>query len=212
MAQSTCSIEGCGKPAKNRGWCSAHYTRWRRHGDPLAGAASRKRPIRLCSVEGCDRVVDALGLCAVHYLRFKRNGETGSAEIASKVRHAPGQMCSVDGCDSLAKLRGWCAGHYQRWLLKGDPGPAEFKYQGSGDDIGYFAAHDRVRKVKGSARDQTCAHCGAPARDWAYDHADPDERTAPEDDPHAAGMPYSVNIDSYIPLCKACHNKFDRPD
>mgnify|MGYP001050920215 CR=1 FL=1 len=35
-----CSIEGCGKPAKGYGWCSAHYQRWRQHGDPLAGRAS----------------------------------------------------------------------------------------------------------------------------------------------------------------------------
>lgn len=33
-----CSIEGCPKPAKTRGWCGMHYTRWQRHGDPLAVA------------------------------------------------------------------------------------------------------------------------------------------------------------------------------
>lgn len=33
-----CSVEGCGKPILNsRGWCNAHYLRWRRHGSPLAG-------------------------------------------------------------------------------------------------------------------------------------------------------------------------------
>lgn len=33
-----CSIDGCCKPACNsRGWCVAHYSRWRRYGDPLAG-------------------------------------------------------------------------------------------------------------------------------------------------------------------------------
>ncbi len=31
-----CSIENCEKPAKRRGWCGMHYTRWYRHGDPLA--------------------------------------------------------------------------------------------------------------------------------------------------------------------------------
>lgn len=35
MAQRTCSIEGCEKPAKCRGWCPTHYSRWQRHGDPL---------------------------------------------------------------------------------------------------------------------------------------------------------------------------------
>lgn len=35
---AACSIPRCGKPVLNvRGWCNAHYLRWRRHGDPLGG-------------------------------------------------------------------------------------------------------------------------------------------------------------------------------
>lgn len=30
----TCSIEGCDKPARARGWCTKHYQRWKKHGDP----------------------------------------------------------------------------------------------------------------------------------------------------------------------------------
>ena len=33
----TCNIEDCEKRHVARGWCSAHYTRWHKHGDPLAG-------------------------------------------------------------------------------------------------------------------------------------------------------------------------------
>lgn len=37
-----CSIKDCGKPVVNvHGWCSAHYQRWHRHGDPLGGGAPR---------------------------------------------------------------------------------------------------------------------------------------------------------------------------
>lgn len=32
-----CSIPGCDGGVEGRGWCSAHYNRWKRHGDPLAG-------------------------------------------------------------------------------------------------------------------------------------------------------------------------------
>lgn len=32
-----CSIEGCRKPCKARGYCRGHYARLLRHGDPLAG-------------------------------------------------------------------------------------------------------------------------------------------------------------------------------
>jgi hypothetical protein len=32
-----CSIEGCHKPRDTNGYCPAHYQRWKKHGDPLAG-------------------------------------------------------------------------------------------------------------------------------------------------------------------------------
>ena len=32
-----CSIEGCERASRARGWCLAHYRKWQRHGDPLAG-------------------------------------------------------------------------------------------------------------------------------------------------------------------------------
>ena len=38
MDKGTCSIDGCegvtGVPGTARGWCSKHYNRWQRHGDP----------------------------------------------------------------------------------------------------------------------------------------------------------------------------------
>lgn len=36
-AHSICSIPDCGNAAVKRGWCNAHYRRWLRHGDPMAG-------------------------------------------------------------------------------------------------------------------------------------------------------------------------------
>lgn len=37
--KSICTIPACDKRAINsRGWCWGHYTRWRRHGDPLGGS------------------------------------------------------------------------------------------------------------------------------------------------------------------------------
>lgn len=34
MSKPNCSIEGCEKPIWSRGWCGAHYQRWRITGDP----------------------------------------------------------------------------------------------------------------------------------------------------------------------------------
>ena len=36
-----CSIEGCERPRHARGWCSHHWRRWHRHGDPLASRCPR---------------------------------------------------------------------------------------------------------------------------------------------------------------------------
>lgn len=33
MVQRTCSVEGCERPHFTHTWCSAHYGRWKRHGD-----------------------------------------------------------------------------------------------------------------------------------------------------------------------------------
>jgi hypothetical protein len=35
MTESTCTIEECTEPAYRRSWCQMHYSRFRRHGDPL---------------------------------------------------------------------------------------------------------------------------------------------------------------------------------
>lgn len=35
MENRTCSIPGCHRQHEARGWCAAHYQRWKRHGDPL---------------------------------------------------------------------------------------------------------------------------------------------------------------------------------
>jgi hypothetical protein len=36
-----CSVADCPKAAGRRGWCSAHYSRWRRHGDPTVRVRAR---------------------------------------------------------------------------------------------------------------------------------------------------------------------------
>lgn len=40
MPQAICSIEGCERASRARGWCNAHWKRWQRHGDPLGGGTA----------------------------------------------------------------------------------------------------------------------------------------------------------------------------
>jgi hypothetical protein len=37
----TCTVPGCNRPHDARGYCSPHYKRWLRHGDPLAGGTPK---------------------------------------------------------------------------------------------------------------------------------------------------------------------------
>ena len=71
-----CSVEGCDAPVKAHGWCSAHYFRWRNHGDLQVDVPVRKwggDPI--CSIEGCERKSDTKGLCRSHYTRLLQHGD-----------------------------------------------------------------------------------------------------------------------------------------
>lgn len=71
-----CSVDGCEGVAIARGWCSKHWHRWRRTGDPLGD-----KPVQalsedqVCSVEGCSSAWIARGLCNKHYLRWKNHGD-----------------------------------------------------------------------------------------------------------------------------------------
>lgn len=71
MPKSTCSIEGCGRASRKRGWCSTHYTRWRRHGDPSVCL----RGENVCGVDGCENSYRCSGYCDLHYRRWLTNGD-----------------------------------------------------------------------------------------------------------------------------------------
>ena len=73
MSGKTCSINGCERPAKGRGWCHTHWRRWRRHGDPEAVVLRQRSQ---CSVEDCERDVKRQGMCHLHAQRVLRSGAT----------------------------------------------------------------------------------------------------------------------------------------
>lgn len=86
---SICTIDGCNKPARKRGWCGAHYIRWQRHGDPTGGAPQRARNRGACSVGGCSSPAITRGYCGTHYARVLR---TGKEEVSGTPRGEPMQF------------------------------------------------------------------------------------------------------------------------
>lgn len=71
-----CSVEGCDRPRKSRGWCNTHYERWRTNGDVQADDPVRPHALVpvACALDGCERAAAARGLCQSHYDLLRRHG------------------------------------------------------------------------------------------------------------------------------------------
>lgn len=98
MVAHPCAIEGCGGtagiPGANRDWCTKHYQRWRRNGDPLA--LSLPLP-EVCSIESCGKPRKGRGWCGAHWLRWRQFGDPlhrKLGEIRDGKRVCP--QCGVD--------------------------------------------------------------------------------------------------------------------
>lgn len=71
-----CSIDGCEKVVRARGWCHAHYMRWyKRGGDPSQNRRLKefRPPPKSCALPGCNEPVEAWGWCLAHYAIAKQN-------------------------------------------------------------------------------------------------------------------------------------------
>ena len=56
-----CSIPGCGKKHRTKGFCKKHYADWH-------------RSTKQCSIHGCSDKYFSAGLCGKHYQRRRQHG------------------------------------------------------------------------------------------------------------------------------------------
>jgi hypothetical protein len=73
--RSLCAVPGCEKFSKTRGWCSAHYERWRRNGFPGPAGDARVHPKTICSVRDCSDITITRGWCSKHLERWRHHGD-----------------------------------------------------------------------------------------------------------------------------------------
>lgn len=109
-------------------------------------------------------------------------------------------------CPRKHYAKGMCWAHYMRDRRDGDVRadvPVRDRASHTPDDPSYHAVHQRLRTQRGKADEHDCVGCGDQARNWSYDHTDPDERTSDQ------GCPYSDDLDRYDPRCASCHTTFD---
>lgn len=91
-----CVVDGCDTPVavKKRGLCGAHYSRWKRHGDPTAGGMPKGRNLP-CEVDGCDGRAAIRMMCVLHYQRWLHHGRT---ETLTQEDRFWSQVNKTDGC------------------------------------------------------------------------------------------------------------------
>jgi hypothetical protein len=119
---ATCEIQDCPDPVKAHGWCRAHYGRWQRHGDPLAGRR-RPEPGRTCTADGCNEPIRRNALCNLHSQRLRIKGDP-FADQPRQVRlrrSNEGLLCSEADCGEQVVARDLCRTHYLRWWRTGNP-------------------------------------------------------------------------------------------
>lgn len=75
-----CSVPGCGKPSKTRGWCQAHYARWLRNGDPTIGSRFPGRLMCDRSTHGETGTPTYISWIEMHRRCRGRDGRTGYVE------------------------------------------------------------------------------------------------------------------------------------
>lgn len=109
-----CTMDGCDRPHKARGYCQTHYMQFRRGITPVGPIKVRVRdkPPE-CAEAGCSEPVKAKGLCKTHYQRLLRHGHTRYRD-----RKKTAGPCAIDACDNHAYAKGLCHAHYlkqRRW-------------------------------------------------------------------------------------------------
>lgn len=117
MTDRTCSVDGCTRAHIAREFCTLHYTRWKKHGDPLYTPPPVVKGV--CTASDCSRPVVARTFCIKHYGRWMNHGST---DTIARERGTPVPPCTIADCSAPGDGgRGWCGKHYRRYQRHGDP-------------------------------------------------------------------------------------------
>jgi hypothetical protein len=154
-----CTVEGCGRKHKARGYCQTHYMAFKRGVENLGPIKTRVRDKpEHCVEAGCMDPVKAKGLCATHYQRLLRHGYVKNPD-----RTKPFTDCRIEGCGNRMYANSLCHNHYTKDRL--------WKKRGLSVD-GYLAMLKRQNSVCAICKQQETAPHGlsGKTKDMAIDH------------------------------------------
>jgi len=112
-----CSVQGCDRKHRGRGYCRLHLERIKRSGSPNIQKPSKK----YCSVEGCPLPFYGKGYCNKHWQQ-SRNGLPPSAERDQNKLYSPVNCLSCGAKhDGASGLMEFCTRScYYRWYRAED--------------------------------------------------------------------------------------------
>lgn len=96
MTKTSCSVDGCSNPARQRGWCLKHYNHWREWGDP----EKSETPTKSCTIDGCEAPQFARGWCRKHAQRWHRHGTTDDPRVKTRSERFWGRVDKSQGPDA----------------------------------------------------------------------------------------------------------------
>lgn len=109
-----CAIDGCERRVVARGWCTAHYQRWRKHSDPLGGGTTPGEPIRyfnevVLPYEGDDCLIWPYSRTSSGYGNLTVDGLTRSAHsLVCETVHGPAPTPAHEAAHSCGKGTSGC--------------------------------------------------------------------------------------------------------
>ena len=132
-----CIFPGCDRKYFSKGYCSAHYYRHRKHGDPSIGGVIGRGgrmhgPVPKCSLSSCMEASSTKGYCGAHYSRVQRYGDPREGKPI-QVRVTSGlTACTVQDCKKPHLAIGYCDSHYWRIKTYGTTDEPQKRFRGSG--------------------------------------------------------------------------------
>ncbi|MBI2974106.1 MAG: hypothetical protein HYY43_00700 [Deltaproteobacteria bacterium] len=86
-----CSIEGCKKPYRSKGYCSIHFKKWR-----AGEIEGHKTRYKTCKEENCRKPLFKKGLCEQHFgaLVASKKGQEAAAAAPAEAP-APAEAAPV---------------------------------------------------------------------------------------------------------------------